>query len=509
MSIINMTLSASLMIIMIELLRRLTIDKLPKKLFLALWTVTVLRLVVPFSLPFRYSAQSGIFRLITAATGHNFSALEGGGGSGPFSAVNASDHAAAAIGADASASAGAAGTAGAGSDIAAGAAGTLDAGAGEIITGGYIHYTLILFCIWLVGLMAAVLYFSVRYIRSVRKFRESVPADDALAKQLASEMHIRRRITVRESDYIRSPLAYKLFRPVILIPKNMSDMLSEEQMTYIYTHELVHIRRFDIVVKFLCTAAVCLHWFNPLVWILYLLLDRDMELACDETAIRILGSSSRSDYAMTLVRFAEFRGSSTVYSSFSKNALTERVSAVMKKSSSSPFAVTSAFVLFLAVVLAFGTSASLSPRTDSELDTVTGAAGALSDGMAQDPFDMDWLTALSDHVSEGAVSDEREAGQKSEDRGAATGRNDTSANAPNRVSNTGVQSNNAGGTQPVSGTQAENGTSVSSASPGNLYVYNPNGDNLYLGDSGSGSENEGGTVSGGSSASPGNLKTYD
>ena len=57
MSIISMTLSASLMIIMIEILRRLAIDKLPKKLFLALWTVTVLRLVIPFSVPFRYSVQ--------------------------------------------------------------------------------------------------------------------------------------------------------------------------------------------------------------------------------------------------------------------------------------------------------------------------------------------------------------------------------------------------------------------------------------------------------------------
>lgn len=74
-----MTLSASLMIIMIELLRRLTIDKLPKKLFLALWTVTVLRLIIPFSLPFRYSVQSGIFRLITAATGRSFGTLDSGG----------------------------------------------------------------------------------------------------------------------------------------------------------------------------------------------------------------------------------------------------------------------------------------------------------------------------------------------------------------------------------------------------------------------------------------------
>ena len=509
MSIINMKLSASLMIIMIELLRRLTIDKLPKKLFLALWTVTVLRLIIPFSLPFRYSVQSGIFRLLTAATGRSFGTLDSGGSSDAFAMRGVSGPTAAAIGADSSASSGAAGTAGADSDIAAGAAGTLDAGAGEIINGGYIHYTLILFCIWLVGLMAAVLYFSVRYIRSVHKFRESVPADDALAKRLASEMHIRRKITVRESDYIRSPLAYKLFRPVILIPKNMSDMLSEEQMTYIYTHELVHIRRFDIVVKFLCTAAVCLHWFNPLVWILYFLLDRDMELACDETAIRILGSSSRSDYAMTLVRFAEFRGSSAVYSSFSKNALTERVAAVMKKSPSSPLAVTSAFVLFLAMVLAFGTSASLSPRTDSELDSVTGAAGTLSAVMAQDLFDMDWLKAFSDNVPEGAGSDGGSTGQESDNRSRGTERNSISASASNRVPNAGAQSNAAGGTQPINIQQAENGTSASSASPGNLHVYNPNGDNLYLGDSGSGSENEGGAVSGGSSASPGNLKTYD
>lgn len=352
--------------------------------------------------------------------------------------------------------------------------------------------------------MAAALCFSVNYIRSIRKFRESVPADDTLAKHLASDMHIHRKITVRESDYIRSPLTYKLFRPVILIPKNMSDMLNEEQMTYIYTHELVHIRRFDAVIKFLCTAAVCIHWFNPLVWIMYLLLDRDMELACDETAIHILGSSSRSDYAMTLVRFAEFRASSAVFSSFSKNALTERVTAVMKKSSSSPFAVTSAFVLFLAITLAFGTSAALSKGADREAGA---APEAVSEGnsfsdTAQNLFNLDWMKTLNRELSADGAAEGNEM-QKKQDNGKAK-QDGAAANTPNGVQNSGTQGGASGHSKPTDVSQSGNGVSVLPVSPGNLNTYSPSSGALET----EGNESGSGSVSVGT-VSPSSLKIYD
>lgn len=507
MSMINITLSASLMIIVIEILRRLTIDKLPKKLFLALWTVTALRLIIPISLPFRYSVQSGIFQLIAAVTGHTFDPSADGEGLGSFASADGSGQISAA-GADVQAAAGSSPAAGA--DMYGATAESAVTGGGEFISGGYIHYTLILFCIWLVGMMAAALYFSVHYIRSVRKFRESVPADDAPAKKIAVKMGIHRKVTVRESDYIRSPLTYKLFRPVILIPKNMSDMLDEEQLTYVYTHELVHIRRFDAVAKFLCTAAVCIHWFNPLVWIMYLLFDRDMELACDETAIRILGSSSRSDYAMTLVRFAEFRTASAAFSSFSKNALTERVTAIMKKSSSSPFAVTSAFVLFLSITLAFGTSANLSQKAASAPDAVTGAgkaSSAFSADRVQGLFDLDWISSLGDIVSESGGSGEEKAERELDTPASEPETNNNADSTPVRIQGAGTQNNTYSSTQPASGQENNNRTTNVPASPVNLNVYSQPSGNLNMGGSSDSSGNE--VVSGGMSASSANLETYD
>ena len=84
-----------------------------------------------------------------------------------------------------------------------------------------------------------------------------------------------------QDDRISSPLTYGILHPVILLPRqNLS--LPQETLDCILTHEYVHIRRFDCLLKLLLTAALCLHWLNPLVWVMYLLANRDIELCCDE-----------------------------------------------------------------------------------------------------------------------------------------------------------------------------------------------------------------------------------
>lgn len=70
-------------------------------------------------------------------------------------------------------------------------------------------------------------------------------------------------------------------------------------------HEYVHIRRFDCLLKLLLTAALCLHWLNPLVWVMYLLANRDIELCCDEVVLPRMGLEKRSVYAMTLIDLEE------------------------------------------------------------------------------------------------------------------------------------------------------------------------------------------------------------
>ena len=92
-------------------------------------------------------------------------------------------------------------------------------------------------------------------------------------------------------------------RPKIYLPEG----LDERERECVLAHELCHIRRGDHIIKPLAYIALCLHWFNPLVWLAWVLAMRDMESSCDEAAIKRLHGASRADYAQTLLNLATGR----------------------------------------------------------------------------------------------------------------------------------------------------------------------------------------------------------
>ena len=132
-----------------------------------------------------------------------------------------------------------------------------------------------------------------------------------LGYSLVSLCRLRRRVVgaarLRENiylaDHIDSPFVMGILRPKIYLPST----LAEEERGYIILHEQCHIRHFDPVVKLLSFVALCLHWFNPLVWLSFLLSGRDMEMRCDEAVIRQLGDGVRADYSASLLSLATGR----------------------------------------------------------------------------------------------------------------------------------------------------------------------------------------------------------
>ena len=105
------------------------------------------------------------------------------------------------------------------------------------------------------------------------------------------------------SDYIPSPFVMGLFRPKIYLPST----LTETERGYILRHEQYHLRRRDHVVKLLSFLALCVHWFNPLVWAAFILAGKDMEMSCDEAVVRELGEDIRADYSASLLSLATGR----------------------------------------------------------------------------------------------------------------------------------------------------------------------------------------------------------
>ena len=102
------------------------------------------------------------------------------------------------------------------------------------------------------------------------------------------------------SDRISSPFVMGIFRPRIYLPSGTP--MNERR--FIVAHERHHIRRGDPLWKLLGYAALCLHWFNPLVWLAFCLAGKDMEMSCDEAVIKHLGEDIRADYSQALLRLA-------------------------------------------------------------------------------------------------------------------------------------------------------------------------------------------------------------
>ena len=132
-----------------------------------------------------------------------------------------------------------------------------------------------------------------------------------MACSLVSLLRLRRRLVgavclwnnVYLADYISSPFVMGLIRPRIYLPST----LKEEERGYILRHEQYHIRRRDYLVKFLSFLALCIHWFNPLVWIAFILSGKDMEMSCDEAVVKELGEDIRADYSASLLSLATGR----------------------------------------------------------------------------------------------------------------------------------------------------------------------------------------------------------
>ncbi|MCI8314991.1 MAG: M56 family metallopeptidase [Lachnospiraceae bacterium] len=172
------------------------------------------------------------------------------------------------------------------------------------------------------------------------------------------------QILVFTNDEIASPLVCGLFAPKIYLPTRM-DFSNTELLRHILCHETMHIRRKDNWIKAVMLVTLCLHWFNPLVWIMSKYLASDLELACDEAVLRHYDKEDeiRKNYALSLLTMAITGNRPTLlYSAFSKTEVERRIQSVLqyRKASSLLLLVSICFVLSGSVVFATGGQAPFS-----------------------------------------------------------------------------------------------------------------------------------------------------
>ena len=318
MNLLQMSFSGAAFITAVVLIRAVAIHKLPKKTFLVLWELVILRLLIPFSIPSMFSIYTLVTHSISSTTlpevgtNYNIPTMQG-----LFVTTQGAVQSPADISPSVS----------------------------------------MWFLVWCAGIILTTLFFVISYLRCLTEFRTALPVHNHYIEKWLAERPLKRPILVRQSDRISSPLTYGIFRPVILIPKKM-DWNNEKQLQYVLSHEYVHIYRYDTVTKLIATLALCIHWFNPFVWVMYLLFNRDIELACDESVIRQFGEKSKSAYSLMLINMeAAKSGLLPFCNNFSKNAIEERITAVMKIKKTSLLAICIAAILIIGVTTAFATSA--------------------------------------------------------------------------------------------------------------------------------------------------------
>lgn len=342
MSLFQMSVAGGVLILFIVVIRALAIHRLPKTTFLALWMIAALRLLLPFSIPLTFNIHIGldVFSDVVQElpSGNIASTLPG---DSPPSY-----------------------------DI------------GTAVPSPATEHISTFEILWLVGVLLLAIYFSISYFRSMRKFRMSIPDNTPYIQNWLTAHQISRPLAVRSSDLISSPLTYGILHPVILLPKKL-DRNDQAALKYVLTHEYVHIRRFDAITKILFAAVLCIHWFNPLVWVMYVLANRDIELSCDAWVIRMMGEKNRSSYALMLIKMEEKRsGMSALYSHFGKNAISERIEAIMKFKKTSILACAFALVLVVGATTAFATSTGAWQEFDLEdLNLTEGHSGTETDNM--------------------------------------------------------------------------------------------------------------------------------
>ena len=329
--VLQMSLGGSAVILGVLLLR-LLLRRAPGKFRYFLWSAAAFRLCVPVSLP----SPVSLFRLLRSGP-------LGGGDYTPAGLILPLENAVQAGGTSAAAA------------PAAEAAGTAVVSA--------VSWLQVLPWVWLAGLAALLLY--------------SLVSSLLLRRRLATAVRLEGRIF--QASGIDSPFLLGLFRPRIYIPWGTDGA----DLEYALTHEHIHIRRGDPWWRLLAWLILCLHWYNPLCWLGYFFMGRDMEQSCDEAVLEHLGDVRRA-YSESLLRIAgKSRLSSPAPLAFGESGVGGRVRNVLRWKKARGWVTVTAMLLCVLFTVAWITDPAAAELLAPELTlNADGTVGALWWGMS-------------------------------------------------------------------------------------------------------------------------------
>ena len=166
--------------------------------------------------------------------------------------------------------------------------------------------------LWMVGVVVLFFYHVICYIKLKKKLVGAVPYDE--------------EEDIYFSDYINIPFVIGFLEPRIYLPS----ILMGQKLDYVLLHERHHIDRKDYIFKVIGLVAVCVHWFNPLVWLAFTLACADMEMSCDEAVLKHIGKDASVEYCDSLLGFAAQRAFWGIAIAFGEGNIKDRIKNVLQ-----------------------------------------------------------------------------------------------------------------------------------------------------------------------------------
>ena len=212
-------------------------------------------------------------------------------------------------------------------------------------------------------LILSVAVFAARYFVKAHRYcseiaEDAAPLQNAEIKAALEGLKLPMKgIRIKTSDFVDSPVSYGFFHPVIILPKNLT-IENQETLQCILLHEGVHIRYLHYIWKIMSVLVVCVHWFNPCMWLLYWYMEKDTEIFCDKKVVQLLHEDKKEMYARTLLNMAVKQRESVVFGNrfVQKGMLKERILMIMHGKKNSPGLLLVSLFLFVGTAVVFATT---------------------------------------------------------------------------------------------------------------------------------------------------------
>lgn len=325
--ILSLSLSASILSVILFLLKPILKDKLPKKVQYYLWLVVILRLIVPFSFESSvmnqlfYDEQVEITDVKTIDLPVNNISIENN------SSVQVQDNTYEKV-----------------------VITKQDESTIQMFIQFLQEYALY---IWLTGMSLIFCFHIIGYFRYIHNLKKNIicPKDTEMTV-LNTLLKRNEVIRLYRNDNVSTPMLIGIIRPMLIIPNHD---FNENQLRHMFVHEITHMRHFDIAIKWLSMIAVSIHWFNPLVYAVRKEMSRACELACDEVSIKNFSLNDKRAYGDMLLDIAESQVAplgviqATLFEE--KKSLKSRLIAIKNSKKNSKLAILSSIVLLVVIIV--------------------------------------------------------------------------------------------------------------------------------------------------------------